>query len=852
MELQFRKRGLSRESRHRLTMGILIFIAALAFFYLIFNVHHTEHAEAMDTPTLPVVSFEAYGTEVNPLKGYTTQMDAAYMRGTIIPVDSTMEIPLTVTTYDSDVSDMKYTLQAADSSKKITSGDVSLSSGKNDMQGKITLKKDAIEADREYLLTLTVNADGRKVYYYTRIISADDWHAQDCLQFAQYFHDTALSDSYADLEQYLESDDPSAVTTTSLSDVDLYSSTSQIGWGGFDGKPVGDVDVSFTDINSSYSTLEFDYTMRRKEADGSYGYYPVSEYFRIRYTANRMYLMDYGRHMEQISGKGQVSIDDSKLDIGVADQLSYLSNETGTIVSYVQAGDLWEYDQQTHTLHQIFSFRGKNKTDPRIDTGSYGIRVLNVDETGTMDYVVYGYMPAGTHEGRVGIGLFHYDSTTGHNTEQVFINSSKSDQVLQAGFSELLYLSGSRQFYLVIGGTLVDINLQDNTMTESKTGLGLDQYTASRSGRYLAYINKDNSDTKIHIQDLENGKLSTIQAEAGTTLRPLAFMDEDLIYGVVRDSDVAADAAGNKVYPMYEIRIVSVADKNQVIKTYSNEGSYILDASLNGSTLTMDLATRDGNTYVSSGTDTIKNSFGETNNAVSVSEKSDDVKGLTTEISMADLGSGQEKASVKYETAGITNPDADDAVTVRTTRQDDQYFVYVGSRVVLATENLNDAISRADSEMGTVVNNSQKNIWSRSRAAYRNAMGGFKISSADAEADTRVKAISAMLGREGHDVDVSKEFADGGTPISVLEKEMKKATVLDLGGCSLTQVLYYVSIGNPVYALNGDGTAVLITGYTASNVNIYNPATGKTSSQSIDAAAAQFAAAGNAFLSYVD
>ena len=79
---------------------------------------------------------------------------------------------------------------------------------------------------------------------------------------------------------------------------------------------------------------------------------------------------------------------------------------------------------------------------------------------------------------------------------------------------------------------------------------------------------------------------------------------------------------------------------------------------------------------------------------------------------------------------------------------------------------------------------------------------------------------------------------------------MQECEVLDLSGCSLEQVLYYISSGTPVLAMNGS-EAVLLCGYDASSVSIYEPSTGTVQRQSLEEANTLFAGTGNIFYAYL-
>ena len=86
--------------------------------------------------------------------------------------------------------------------------------------------------------------------------------------------------------------------------------------------------------------------------------------------------------------------------------------------------------------------------------------------------------------------------------------------------------------------------------------------------------------------------------------------------------------------------------------------------------------------------------------------------------------------------------------------------------------------------------------------------------------------------------------------MSVLQTSLKDKLVLDLTGCTLSQALYYVSQGTPVYARTGDDAALLIIGYDAANIIVYH--SDQYTKMSTDNASQVFESAGNVFISYVD
>ena len=91
----------------------------------------------------------------------------------------------------------------------------------------------------------------------------------------------------------------------------------------------------------------------------------------------------------------------------------------------------------------------------------------------------------------------------------------------------------------------------------------------------------------------------------------------------------------------------------------------------------------------------------------------------------------------------------------------------------------------------------------------------------------------------------------GQTPKEVLVNTLKDATVLDLTGCTVDEVLYYVSNGSPVFALTGTNDAVLIVGYDTGGVQLYDPVQGSISRKTVEEADEIFFQAGSVFFTYL-
>ena len=117
--------------------------------------------------------------------------------------------------------------------------------------------------------------------------------------------------------------------------------------------------------------------------------------------------------------------------------------------------------------------------------------------------------------------------------------------------------------------------------------------------------------------------------------------------------------------------------------------------------------------------------------------------------------------------------------------------------------------------------------------------------------DSREMCLKAILSAENISADVAGLLDQGKTSLEILQEELKDYEVLNLFGCSLDEVLYYVGMHQAVYAETDGGETILIIGYGPENIEIYDPAAGSVHLMNLETARENFAAAGNRFLSYI-
>jgi len=548
----------------------VVFVLAVIIFSFMTNQTNEDLTTEMSEATLPVLTLYDGKTAINELYGYTEKMDAAYMRDTITPIGENRLLPVTVQTYQTAVDKISYEIRSLDAQRLIANADVT---SYTENKGMISMElpiQNLLEKNEEYLLVIQLESGDRMIYYYTRIIESQNSYVSECIDFVKQFNDTTFdSEKASSLSTYMEK---TTGDNTTLQYVTLNNSLNQVSWAEFHGTRLTTPVPSVKEITSTYNVIVQDYVVTRVGQNGQSEYYNVEEYYRVRYTNTRMYLLNFERTMEEIFRGENDSISGNDILLGIRSKdVEYQTNESGKVVAFVQEGELWSYNQEANTLAKVFSFRGYEGVDDRENYGEHDIKIVNIDEAGSIDYIVYGYMNRGIHEGTVGIAVYHYDSLANTNEEQVFIPSSQSYEVMKSELGQLMYVTESGAFYIMVDGNVYGIDLNSLDTKVLVEGLSDEAVAISESNRFLAWVDPSairGSDT-IHIIDFVTEKVTDVTESTSDYVKPLGFMQEDFVYGVAKSADVVVDAAGNTLFPMYQVKIMDTSsEEHEVLKTY--------------------------------------------------------------------------------------------------------------------------------------------------------------------------------------------------------------------------------------------------------------------------------------------
>lgn len=692
---------------------IVVFIAALITFCITTNKGNKDMTTKQADATLPVMSFNLDKIKINTLHGYTTEMDPTKMRDCVIPISDDRKLSLSISTYGMAVDRISYKIRSMDGKRLVADDEISSFSNKdNTIQADVSMPN-VMDENTEYLLVFTITSGQDNVYYYSRIMQTDGKAAAKVVEFAKKFHDeTFIKDDKSFFTTYME-------TTTgdrnTLAHVDLTSTVSQITWGSMAAAQYTNPVIALKEINDSYDVVTIDYVMSCVDGKGETEYYNVREYFRLRQTESRMYVLNYERTANQIINSENSFISDSgSVMLGIrSSEAEYRANEAGSVICFVQEGDLYSYDINNGMIIKVFSFRDAEGIDERENWNHHDIKIVSVDEAGSIDFVVYGYMNRGTHEGEVGTGVYHYDGLAHTIDEEAFIPSKTSYEVLKAEMGKMLYLNEKNEFYLMMDDSLYRINLGSMSVKKVVEGLSTGSYCASESNRYFAWVDSANqySSNTIKVMDLKSGKTFEVKKGDDQYLRPLGFIGEDFIYGQANAADVVSDAAGNTTFPMNGLIILDTSDQSE-LKTYTPSGGYVEKISVDGYTVTIDLIAQNNGVYAEIGQDTIMNREADSKQKIALDTSQSDTKLTVSAISIA---GGKKPDKLKQLTAQMTINSHDTAVDLKFDDNTVHFYVYAKGDVIFASDNISDAIKQANDSMGVVIDSNQQYVWMRAR-----------------------------------------------------------------------------------------------------------------------------------------
>ena len=801
---------------------IIVFAAALVISSLVINRGSDDEIVDMGAPVLPRISFTVDNRQVNILSGYVGDMEITAMRDTITPLESDGTLQMNLEADGNEISSIKYEVYSLDGGETYKTGELENVTPEEPMALELN---DALgESVQEAVLKVILTVGEEDISYYTRIERPDEITAAGALEFAQDFHTKALEKSAAEeLAVYLEPGEESDNSTYQT--VNIHSDITHIQWGDLNPEVQGEVRWSIKESNSVYTSLLAKYQVSCEDDNGETQMYDIKEFFRVRLSGDTVYLLDYNRDMQQVFNANLTVLDEDGIQFGIAsNDIQYMTSDDDTIVAFVRERDLWLYDQDTDELSQVFSFSNQEGQDERSRNDQHAVRIISLDDSGNMAFAVYGYMNRGIHEGEVGVGIYYFNIDSNAIEEKAFIPSTKSFAIAEDELGKMVYYNHEQvMLYVLADGTLYQINLKNDDQTVLAEDLEDGQYAVSDDGHLMAYQTGGSLYTasEVTVMNLENGDQNTIQASEGDAVRPLGFVNGDFIYGKISSDDAGTMVSGEEITPMYEIEIRNSNNEAMASYSFTDSGIYITDILVEGNMVTLNRVKKSGNVYQSTDQEFITNNEERSDSTIALesytTERMQSQMRLTFENGIKDTEPKVLRPNelVSGEPLTITLGGGSEGV---------KYYVYGMGELEGIYDRAGYAIQEAEEISGVVISSDQAYIWEKGNRdlAY----------STEAETFRRQEGESSLEACERY-------------------MEQYNAHQVDLTGCTLDQVLYVINKGCPMIALTNADHAILLTGYTRTDITYIDPDTGEEQTVGVGEMEKMVQGSGNTFIGYI-
>ena len=168
------------------------------------------------------------------------------------------------------------------------------------------------------------------------------------------------------------------------------------------------------------------------------------------------------------------------------------------------------------------------------------------------------------------------------------------------------------------------------------------------------------------------------------------------------------------------------------------------------------------------------------------------------------------------------------------------------------------AVAAAYKICGQVVDEAARYVYYRGNLTRRNQIMALtrNVEGMDFSSESPlVSCINGILNYEGTTADTSVLLSENKSVTDILQSTLKTANVLDLEGCPLRAMTFYLDLmcDFPVLAGMPDNTYVLLLGFNDSEVVVFDPkrASENVYRLSIAEASEMFEEAGNHFISYI-
>ena len=829
---------------------LITFIASLFIFSELMNRGNTDMTAKMSDATLPMIYVVQEDLKYNPMHGYTTEMEPAYLRDSITTIDSSRNLFISIEKYDALISKIEYEIRSVDGSRLVEKTVVDKFTNEGDKYLVSLPIKDLLTENEEYTLTIILTLDEEiTARYYTRLVKGDEYYMREKLEFVRFFNECTFdADAALDIVKYLESN--ASGDNTTLGKVNIYSSFKQITWAGLPVEKETEPAITVKELASDTATVHVEYIAKAK-VDSDTHHYRIKEYYRVRYTKDRMYLLNFERTMDELFFEKDDVYTDGTIMLGIQSETpEFVESENGQILTLVVEDRLFCVNTAKNNVANLYGFYDNTDIDLRTIYDAHDIKVLSVDEAGNVVFIVYGYMNRGIHEGEVGVAIYYYSSLSNTVEQHVFIPYTKSTDLLRLEVEQMAFISKNDEVCLIFDGNVYMINMHSREYDIIARNLIQGQYKVSDDKHMLLLQNgKDiNSATSLTLINLNTLVQSEIEAGEGNSIKPIGFMGEDIVYGIAHNEDILTNLSGQTLFPMYEIRIQD--EFGAILKTYKDSIHYVTEAAIEANQLLLTRVTKDedgnfkdavgdqilSNEIIKSGKNTVSYPITQNFEKIVQLNLAKKITAKTLKFLAPKEGLVEGSRKVALENSNLS---------------EERYYVYGLNGIVTSYIKASDAVKLAQEISGVVLGKDGQYLWRKVTRRNINQILSIEAAEVMEEQTTMSVCLDTILKLEGVIRNTALMLNEGENAMSVLKECLPDYTIMDLSGCKLESMLYYINLDIPVLVITPQEEALIIVGYNTTQLALMDPAKGTIYKESTSKLTEKFENEGYRFITYM-
>ena len=702
---------------------------------------------------------------INKMYGYSNEMDAAVSDNILSLVldDFSMKFRI-VDTDISEIEDFDYSIRKFDTNELVESGErTKVESDIIDLH-----LSSLMEENKEYSLELKLYTNGKTYHYYSRIIRSNTEFVKKLIDMANTFSNNNFDSNTArDNSMYLESDGTG--NSRGLEYVTLKSDFEMISYNGMSLTPA-EKEVTLVNYNGKVGEIHFSFT-----ADAYGKTYNIEENFICKSGAQRLYMLDYTRTMNQkILNKLTV---DKKIDLGMGNRGSrIITNAKVDKIAFLADNKLFLSDGKKENVDVIYSC-GKNNYIMPLKFGD-GLYFIN-----------YGYNLDDSHIGEVGVCLLKYMEDTKKVSKLAFIKTDVDVASLKESIDELAYMGDSGMLYIKLLDKVVGLDITSGSYVTVAENLETGKYSISQDKSLLSW----NVGDGLNIYNFAVGENKQID-NANEVMLPIGYIGSDLVVAI-QSQNISNTVNGKSAGSIFE-KISIYNNLLELQKEYTYDGRYIDNINVSGNRVHIELYQYDGENFTRLGEDTIISSKSVASES-RLSSYADSYRGKNYVI---DYTKKIDREISYSKTLEIEASDLEYDIELNTSYLKNMYYVYINSKLKGIYDDPVRAVEDAYTDMGFVRRN------------------GIMI------------YVRAMVDTASN---INFEASAAGEYVNYWENN----ELTRFRGITLKEAMYFLTIKKPVFTFTAINNPVILTGYDSKTVTIYNINT--SSIQKIDINEAQ-------------